>query len=149
VVIQSLPQCVTIGKVNQRGCGTTIALQRSLLGQIATCGLLEADDDPHALQQGRPINGALPGNRRSMTSNLRSKADRRKKTITDAEAMSIVGRAQEISRAEIARKAYELYCARGGQNGSEVDDWLRAERELLNAVVEPQKRSTRKTATID
>jgi Protein of unknown function (DUF2934) len=34
------------------------------------------------------------------------------------------------AREEIARRAYELYVARGGQNGSDVDDWLRAEREV-------------------
>jgi len=33
-------------------------------------------------------------------------------------------------REEIARRAYELYVARGGQNGSDVDDWLTAEREV-------------------
>jgi len=30
----------------------------------------------------------------------------------------------------IARRAYELYCARGGQDGHDVEDWLTAEREL-------------------
>ena len=34
------------------------------------------------------------------------------------------------SREEIAQRAYELYLARGGADGSEQDDWLRAEREL-------------------
>jgi len=33
-------------------------------------------------------------------------------------------------REEIARRAYELYVARGGQNGSDVDDWLTAESEV-------------------
>jgi len=33
-------------------------------------------------------------------------------------------------REEIARRAYELYVARGGRNGSDVDDWLTAEREV-------------------
>ena len=33
-------------------------------------------------------------------------------------------------REEIARRAYELYVARDGQNGSDVDDWLTAEREV-------------------
>ena len=32
--------------------------------------------------------------------------------------------------AEIARHAYELYLARGCGNGNDVEDWLRAEREL-------------------
>ena len=34
------------------------------------------------------------------------------------------------SREEIARRAYELYLARGGAEGSEREDWLQAEREL-------------------
>jgi Protein of unknown function (DUF2934) len=33
-------------------------------------------------------------------------------------------------REEIARRAYELYEARGEQNGSDVDDWLTAEKEV-------------------
>jgi len=38
--------------------------------------------------------------------------------------------AQGPSREEIARRAYELYLARGGAEGSEQEDWLQAEREL-------------------
>jgi hypothetical protein len=34
---------------------------------------------------------------------------------------------------DIARRAFELYCARGGQHGHDVDDWLQAERELSGA----------------
>ena len=30
-------------------------------------------------------------------------------------------------------RAYELYMLRNGRNGSEVDDWLRAETEILGA----------------
>lgn len=30
----------------------------------------------------------------------------------------------------IARRAYEIYRSRGGENGRAVEDWLRAEREL-------------------
>jgi hypothetical protein len=33
----------------------------------------------------------------------------------------------------IAKRAYELFLARGGQNGHDLDDWLQAERELLDA----------------
>jgi len=33
----------------------------------------------------------------------------------------------------IARRAYELYCARGCQDGHDIDDWLSAERELRGA----------------
>jgi hypothetical protein len=32
---------------------------------------------------------------------------------------------------EIAERAYEIFVARGGQPGHELDDWLQAESELL------------------
>jgi outer membrane protein TolC len=31
---------------------------------------------------------------------------------------------------EIARRAYDLYLARGREGGHDVEDWLQAEREL-------------------
>jgi hypothetical protein len=31
---------------------------------------------------------------------------------------------------EIARRAYEIFLARGGEPGRDLDDWLQAEREL-------------------
>jgi hypothetical protein len=34
---------------------------------------------------------------------------------------------------DIARRAYELYLARGGGHGDDVTDWLLAERELRTA----------------
>jgi hypothetical protein len=30
----------------------------------------------------------------------------------------------------VAKRSYELFLARGGQHGHDVEDWLRAEREL-------------------
>jgi outer membrane protein TolC len=36
------------------------------------------------------------------------------------------------SSEDIARRAYEIYRARGGDDGRDMDDWLQAERELLN-----------------
>jgi hypothetical protein len=35
-----------------------------------------------------------------------------------------------ISREDVARRAYEFFLARGGEHGRDLDDWLRAEREL-------------------
>jgi hypothetical protein len=35
-----------------------------------------------------------------------------------------------VTDSDIARRAYDLYVARGCENGHDVDDWLRAEREL-------------------
>ena len=36
---------------------------------------------------------------------------------------------------EIKRRAYEIYLARDGQPGGELDDWLQAERELERGVI--------------
>jgi hypothetical protein len=36
--------------------------------------------------------------------------------------------AQRLER--IAARAYDLYEARGGEHGQDLDDWLRAEREI-------------------
>jgi hypothetical protein len=33
----------------------------------------------------------------------------------------------------IAPRAFELYCQRGRRDGHDLDDWLHAEQEVLNA----------------
>src|SRR5205823_2413396 len=38
-----------------------------------------------------------------------------------------------VADADIACRAFERYCARGCQDGHDVDDWLAAERELQEA----------------
>jgi len=35
-----------------------------------------------------------------------------------------------VSGGEIARRAFEIYCERGWEDGHDVDHWLAAEREL-------------------
>ena len=35
---------------------------------------------------------------------------------------------------DISRRAYELFLERGGAHGADIDDWLRAERELGSRV---------------
>ena len=37
---------------------------------------------------------------------------------------------------QIQNRAYEIYLERGGNQGSDVDDWLQAERELNGSVSE-------------
>ena len=53
--------------------------------------------------------------------------------------MSNVTRATDLNRASqpqpsrlsrIAQRAHEIYEARGGQDGKDLDDWLQAEREI-------------------
>ena len=50
------------------------------------------------------------------------------------------------SHGEISVRAYELYLGRGAVDGGAEDDWLQAERELLNLRTEedsaPRKRIT-------
>ena len=36
---------------------------------------------------------------------------------------------------EIARRAHELYLQRGGEHGRDVEDWVRAEKELSDKAV--------------
>jgi hypothetical protein len=51
--------------------------------------------------------------------------------------MSAPARAKEIPietlplEERIQRRAYELYVDRGNQSGSELEDWLQAEEEVL------------------
>jgi Protein of unknown function (DUF2934) len=35
-----------------------------------------------------------------------------------------------VTENDIARRAFELYCDRGREDGHDLDDWLTAEREL-------------------
>lgn len=35
--------------------------------------------------------------------------------------------------AEVAKRAYEIFLARGGKHGLDLEDWLTAERELKHA----------------
>jgi hypothetical protein len=43
-------------------------------------------------------------------------------------ATSNTGPRREITHADIAKRAYEIWAS--GKGGSETDNWLRAEREL-------------------
>ncbi len=42
---------------------------------------------------------------------------------------------REPSGEEIARRAHELYLQRGGEHGKDVEDWVRAEKELSDVPV--------------
>ena len=43
---------------------------------------------------------------------------------------SATNRSTESTADAIARRAFELYCARGCEHGHDIDDWLNAEQEL-------------------
>ncbi len=48
----------------------------------------------------------------------------------DRQAAAGAGTRREPTHGEIARRAYEIFTARGGTHGYHIEDWLRAEREL-------------------
>jgi len=39
---------------------------------------------------------------------------------------------------QVRQRAYELYVLRGDEAGSELDDWLQAEAEILQAQEQPR-----------
>jgi hypothetical protein len=49
-----------------------------------------------------------------------------------------------VTKDAIAQRAYELYVARGGEDGHQLEDWLQAERELQDAS-EISKQETRQS----
>ena len=55
-----------------------------------------------------------------------SKAQRKAKMIK----LVVAGDHRVITKDDVARRAYELFLERGGQHGHDIEDWLRAEREL-------------------
>jgi len=42
---------------------------------------------------------------------------------------------KELSKRDIAHRAYKLYVQRGCEPGRDIDDWVRAEKELSSEVV--------------
>jgi Protein of unknown function (DUF2934) len=48
--------------------------------------------------------------------------------------------------AEIALRAYHIYLERAGTPGNELDDWTRAERELLASNGKPHRKPKSKAA---
>ena len=53
----------------------------------------------------------------------------RRSTTTPNEPMPTT--ATTVSPDDVARRAYDRFVSRGSEHGHDVDDWLRAERELL------------------
>jgi hypothetical protein len=53
----------------------------------------------------------------------------RKRPVPSAASRS-TAEPREPRLERIARRAHEIYEARGGQHGRDLDDWLRAEREI-------------------
>jgi hypothetical protein len=49
---------------------------------------------------------------------------------------------QEVLRDGIARRAYQIYVQRSGENGKDAEDWLRAEKEISGKAADVPKSKT-------
>lgn len=58
----------------------------------------------------------------------------RKSPERASESAPLMSEPNGLSSSEIARRAFEIYCARGYQPGHELDDWLQAEGELRASI---------------
>jgi Protein of unknown function (DUF2934) len=58
------------------------------------------------------------------------KTERKKKTTPTRLAADRSNDSPRVSETDIAARAFAYYCERGYQDGSALEDWLRAEREL-------------------
>jgi Protein of unknown function (DUF2934) len=67
------------------------------------------------------------------TAKPRTSAAPAKKTTTKKVAVGKPPAAKTPSREEIAQLAHRHFVERGGKNGADQQDWLRAERELKGA----------------
>jgi hypothetical protein len=59
----------------------------------------------------------------------KAKTDERTATAADRASKSLA-QPPTVTNSDVARRAYDLYFARGCAHGHDVDDWLQAERKL-------------------
>lgn len=56
----------------------------------------------------------------------------------------------DMLQEKIAKRAFDLFVARGGQHGYHIQDWLQAEQETVNAAISSaEKKSTVKKIAAD
>jgi HSP20 family protein len=75
-----------------------------------------------------PTKTETPAKAEPATKTATVKVERAEPQIVKAQAL--LDRVQEMTQA-IARRAYELFELRGGREGYDLEDWLRASAELL------------------
>ena len=84
------------------------------------------------------INHITSPRSRSLRINMGNMARRKKTTATTPEinqtaaVQPIQTSVTAVDRERIASRAYELYIARGGTHGRDMEDWLTAEAELAS-----------------
>jgi hypothetical protein len=89
------------------------------IGTMSTPGRRRRDREPLTEVVGTPAT--VP----NVTGEIRSAV----------EHLAVEHLAVEPTHEDIARRAYQLFEARGREHGHDVEDWLQAERELRNQAV--------------
>jgi hypothetical protein len=56
-----------------------------------------------------------------------------KRNSEDEQSPDVARPDYEDRNVEVARRAYDLFQARGGEHGRDLDDWTQAEREVRGA----------------
>ena len=69
-----------------------------------------------------------------MAKSTKTKIDDAVTTAGDRSTNSPTAARASLTERDIARRAYDLYLARGCEPGHDVEDWLQAERDLRAAV---------------
>jgi hypothetical protein len=84
--------------------------------------------------------------RRSMSPSERPKIERKRKPTASALVTAPGNDSAGVSDTDIALRAFAYYCERGYQHGSDLEDWLRAERELATVPKPAPKRRRQASA---
>jgi len=63
-------------------------------------------------------------------------------------AKSRTARRKSPGPEDVALRAYQIYLERGGAPGNELDDWTRAERELLATNGKPSRKPKSKSKSM-
>jgi hypothetical protein len=81
-----------------------------------------------------------------MSPSERPKTERKRKPAASALGPAPGNDSPRVAETDIALRAFAHYCERGYQHGSDLDDWLRAERELLTVPKAAPKRRRQASA---
>ena len=94
-------------------------------------GVERAEDSRPRSSRGDIVMTEDPGKKSKKASAVTSSRSTRKRTTAPA----------QVTHGEIARRAYDLFLARGCEHGHDLDDWLQAERELRGTLSTTSRRA--------
>ena len=78
-----------------------------------------------------------------MTEGSRKKSEKASAPASSRSTKKRIAASAQVTHGEVARRAYDLFLARGCEHGHDLDDWLQAERELRGAPSATTRRAKR------